>query len=67
MLCLLSFAVLCICFAGSSSCTATHQCKKPALRKEWRALGRGGQKDFTDAIKASVTLFIYFHDAVLSK
>ena len=54
---LLPLAVFCICFIGSSSCTATHRCKEPALRKEWRALDRDGQKDFADAIKASVFSF----------
>src|ERR1700683_1526460 len=31
MLCLLSLAVICICFIGSSSCTATQKCKEPVL------------------------------------
>ena len=57
MLRILSGVLLCVCFIRSSSGVATHKCKEPALQKEWRALGYDGQKDFTDAIKASLSYF----------
>jgi hypothetical protein len=57
MLRILSGALLCVCFIRSSSGIAAPKCKEPALRKEWRALGYDGQKDFTDAIKVSFATF----------
>jgi hypothetical protein len=50
-------ALLYACFFGFSWGIDTPECKKRSLRKEWRALGQGGQKDFTDAIKAGVLAF----------
>jgi hypothetical protein len=57
MLRILSRALLYVCFIRSSSGIATTKCEEPALRKEWRALGYDGQKDFTDAFKASFSYF----------
>jgi hypothetical protein len=59
MLHLFSVTLLCASIVGLSSGAATPTCKKPSVRKEWRALGHDGQKAFADAIKAGVFLFVY--------
>lgn len=43
---------------GISTGTALPTCKTPAVRKEWRDLGRDGQKAFADAIKVGLDLYI---------
>jgi len=44
------FGLICASFVGLSSGTVIPKCKKPSVRKEWRALGYDGQKAFTEAI-----------------
>lgn len=61
MLRLFSLALLCARIFGLSSGNATPKCEKPAVRKEWRALGYEGQKAFTEAIK--VRAHLAFHIA----
>lgn len=58
MIRLIFVTLLCASFVGLSSGNDTSNCKRPSLRKEWRALGHDGQKAFTDAIKASLILFV---------
>lgn len=50
---LFTLTLLCAYLLGCSFGTPLPKCKKPAVRKEWRALGHDGQKAFADAIKVS--------------